>query len=375
MNKIIVKIPGNTYPVIIGSGVFEKLSLYIEKERLNKNIFIVIDENVYSLFEERVNQFIVSTESKTYLYSFVANESNKSLSVLSDIHSALLNNGFGRDTLIIAIGGGITGDIASYAASTFMRGVQIVHIPTTLLAMVDSSVGGKTGINFGATKNSIGSFYQPRFVLTDVDFLSTLPKEEIICGIGEIIKYSLLANGMFLKNVKNNLPKIISLDKKLIKTVIKNCVEMKAGIVASDEKEERGLRKILNLGHTFAHSIEMEQKHKIKHGQAVIIGLACSIHLSNKLNILSDRLLAEYLSIIIKLSDLISVKKYNSSALIEIMKRDKKAESDKIKFVLLKEAGKIFVDMEAEQNDIDYAINNGFQYFFGTGKIYCSEKD
>lgn len=363
MKKIKVRIPGKDYPVYTGRNVFGKLTGLISKHKLHRNLFIIIDENVLGQHSEKIDQFISGINSKTYIYSINATERNKSPDQLSDIYSALIENGFGRDTLIISIGGGITGDIAAYAASTYSRGVKIVHVPTTLLAMVDSSIGGKTGINFKSTKNIIGTFYQPEFVLIDTDFLKTLPEEEILCGFGEVIKYSFLIGHDFLSFISKNQKKILNLDPVKLLKVISVCVAFKSGIVEKDETEKLGLRKILNLGHTFAHAIEVEQNHRIKHGQAVIIGLVCALYLSSRLGILEKKHFKKYLSLLLMHEDKIRIKIFYPMKIYEIMKRDKKSIHDGIRFVLLKEAGNLIIDVEAGMIDVMDSINNGLLHF------------
>lgn len=365
MKKINVNIPGSQYPVYSGKNIFDNLHSLITKHKLYKNVFLIVDHKVFEYHRKKIFEFYNRIEKKKYCLVLKVSEKEKSHKTLFEIYNALIDNGFGRDTLIVSIGGGITGDIAGFAASTFTRGVQYVNIPTTLLSMVDSSVGGKTGVNLGETKNIIGSFYQPKFVLVDTEFLKTLPKDEVICGIGEIVKSGFLISDNFFVVIKNSLKKLKSLNGKEIANAIETCVKFKANIVENDEKEEKGLRKILNLGHTFAHAIEVEQKHKIKHGHAVIAGLACALHLSNKLNMLGDDLLEKYLSLIIMFVPDIKIKEYNPKRLYEIMKRDKKNKEDKIKFVLMSKAGNIFVDVEAEADDVYYALSNGLQYFIG----------
>jgi len=362
MKKIDIKIPNNPYQVFIGSGIFNKLADF-EIIKTNKNFFLVVDKNLYLNHQEIISLFYEKLNGKKFLHVYEATEENKSFNSLKKIFSQLIKNNFGRDTLLISIGGGITGDIASFAASTYSRGIKYIQVPTTLLSMVDSSVGGKTGINFGNTKNIIGSFYQPELVLIDTNFLKTLPRDEIICGLGEIVKYGLLIDDDFYNEIKNKLQKLFDINNNVIEDVIKKCVQFKGDIVKNDEKEKSGLRKILNLGHTFAHAIEIEQKHNIKHGQAVIVGLACALHLSNKLNLLNDFRLEAYLPLLIKFSDSIDIQKYNPNKLYDIMKRDKKNKDAKIKFVLLKKAGQLVIDVEANKEDVIYALNNGIQYY------------
>jgi 3-dehydroquinate synthase len=363
MKTINVKLSGNSYPVYVGKEIFGKLSEFISKNTIYKNIFVIADKKMYSKHKKAIDQFYSRMIGKKYFSLIEASEKNKSFKSLHKFYEEMLQNGFGRDTVIIAVGGGITGDIAGFAAATFARGVQFVQIPTTLLAMVDSSVGGKTGINFENTKNIIGSFYQPKFVSVDTDFLKTLPEEEIICGLGEIVKYGFLIGDDFYEFLKKNLNKILKVETKLLTGVIEECIKFKAGIVEKDEKEESGLRKVLNLGHTFAHAVEVEQKHKIKHGQAVIVGLACALHLSNRIGLMNDVMLAKYLSLIVLFEDKIKLNKLDIAKCFEIMKRDKKNKDEIIKFVLLSSAGNIAVDVEAGKDDVFYAMNNGFQYF------------
>ncbi|MEJ5352271.1 MAG: 3-dehydroquinate synthase [Melioribacteraceae bacterium] len=362
MKKIDIKIPNNSYPVFIGSGIFHRLADF-EIIKSNKNIFLVVDKNLYLNHQKTISSFYEKLDGKKFFHIFEAKEENKSFNSLKEIFSKLIKNNFGRDTLLISIGGGITGDIASFAASIYSRGIKYIQVPTTLLSMVDSSVGGKTGINFGNTKNIIGSFYQPELVLIDTNFLKTLPQDEIICGMGEILKYGLLIGDDFYNEIKNKLQKLLDVKSNVIEDVIKKCVQFKGDIVKNDEKEKSGLRKILNLGHTFAHAIEVEQKHNLKHGQAVIVGLTCALHLSNKINLLQDSELENYLPLLLKFSDSIDIQKYNPNKLYEIMKRDKKNKDAEIKFVLLKKAGQLLIDVPASKEDVVYALNNGIQYY------------
>lgn len=363
MKKINVKLQSNPYPIYIGNNIYGKIWSLLNENNLNKKAFFVIDKNLYAKHKNGIERLYKSFDTKKHFLIFEPSEEKKSFESLQNYFDEMLKLGFGRDTVVIAIGGGITGDIAGFASSVFARGVQFIQVPTTLLSMVDSSVGGKTGINFGHTKNIIGTFYQPNFVLIDTDFLKTLPEEEIVCGLGEIVKYGFLIDDEFFDFVKNNIRRMLALNNSLITKVIEECVKFKAGVVEKDEREETGLRKILNLGHTFAHALEVEQEHKIKHGQAVIVGLSCALHLSNKLGLLNDDKLAKYLSLIILFAGNIRIGNLEINKCYEIMKRDKKNKDEVIKFVLLSSAGKLLIDVEAQKEDVIYAINNGIQYF------------
>lgn len=362
MKKLEINIPQNSYPVYLGNNIFNKLN----KEDIIqscKSFFVVVDSCVYRYHEKNITSFYEKLNAKKYLHIFEASEKNKSFDSLKSILSNLIKYNFGRDALLISIGGGITGDIAAFAASIFSRGIKFVQVPTTLLSMIDSSVGGKTGINFKDTKNIIGSFYQPELVIIDTNFIKSLHHDEIICGLGEVVKYGLLIGDDLYEGINKNLNKLINVESKITESVIEECVRFKGDIVKRDEKEKSGLRKILNLGHTFAHAIEVEQKYKIKHGQAVIVGLACALHLSNRLNLLNDSALEKYLPLILKFSKDIDIQKYNTKKLYRIMHRDKKNTNDKINFVLIRKAGNILIDVQAEEDDVIYALNNGIQYF------------
>lgn len=363
MEKIKIDLPSYPYEVLIEDGLLAKLNKIIEEQKLKKNIFAVIDKNFYTLYKKELEQTFTPPLGKFTFLSIDSKESTKSLSSLKKIYSSLVVSNYGRDSLLVAIGGGIVGDIAGFAAATYSRGIQYIQVPTTLLAAVDSSVGGKTGINFGATKNIIGSFYQPRLVLVDTELLMTLPKRDVVSGIGEIIKHAFLIGGDFLKYIEENIINLLALDNEVTTKVIAESVKYKSSVVLRDEKEESGIRKLLNLGHTFGHAIEVESNHRLKHGEAVIVGLACALFLSNKLNLLSDRSVGRGLSLIGQVSQYIKIRKYDEKKILESMKRDKKNENEIYKFVLLKDFGKAIHNIEADIEDVKYAINKGINLF------------
>ena len=362
MKKVEVNIPGKEYSVLIEQHIFDRVEKIILSKKSNKNLFIVIDKKVLELHRTKIVRFVSNFPGKYFIHEFVSDESNKNFLSTEKMFNDLISQKFGRDTLLLAIGGGITGDIAGFVASTFARGIQFIQIPTTLLAAVDSSVGGKTGINFNETKNIVGTFYQPEIVLIDTGFLKTLPEEEIICGIGEILKYAFLIDQKFFIALRNNLNKLIKLDASFTSKIIESCVKFKSDVVAAYEKEG-SLRKILNLGHTFAHAIEVEQNYRIKHGQAVIIGLVCALDLSRRIEILDKKLFEEYIQLPLLLKNFISIDNFDADHIYEVMKRDKKGLNNKIKFVLINSVGEILVDVEAEENEVLQSIQQGIGLF------------
>ena len=238
-------------------------------------VLIISDSNVY---KHQLDTFINSIKVKmVYEYIVPAGEDSKSLSVYEEIIKYCIKINISRKSLIIALGGGVVGDLAGFIASTYMRGIDVCQIPTSLLAQVDSSVGGKTGINIGNLKNIIGSFYQPKFTYINIEALKTLPHKEFIAGMAEVIKYSIIYDYDFLDFLIDNSDKILNKDNETLLYMVKKCIEIKADIVSKDEKEG-GLRKILNFGHTFGHGVE--KLCKISHGEAISIGMYMAFKLS-----------------------------------------------------------------------------------------------
>ncbi|NOX16988.1 MAG: 3-dehydroquinate synthase [Chlorobi bacterium] len=362
MKKIEVPLPSKPYNIYAGANL-EKLPSMIKKEKLFKNVFCAVDEKVFRLHKERILN--VSAQFENFLFfRLKAEENKKNLSSAENIYSKMLKGNFGRDTLVLAIGGGITGDVAGFAAATYMRGVQLVHVPTTLLAAVDSAIGGKTGVNFGGAKNIVGAFYQPEFVFIDEDFLSTLPDAEISAGLGEVLKYALITGGGFYNFIKKNKTAILAREPRAIKKIIFESASVKAGAVAKDEKES-GLRKILNLGHTFAHAVEAERNYKIKHGEAVIIGLAAAAYLSKELNLTSERIKEETLNFIRPFSQKIKIDGFDLNKIFRTMFYDKKNRDGELRFVLFSEPGNVLIDVPASAKAIRRALSSALKLFYG----------
>ncbi len=343
------------YPIIIGSNLTSSVSKIFKLNSIDFNkCLIVVDKNVPKKFTLNIKR---SLKNKSiFVLSFNASEKNKNINSVNKILEILLNKNFSRNDVLISLGGGITGDVSGFAASLFKRGLKFANIPTTLLAQVDSSIGGKTGVNSKYGKNLIGSFYQPSLVLSDIQFLKSLSKREIICGYGEILKHSLIDNKKFFNFLNKNIKKILNLSSPFIEKAIYESCKIKKKIVEKDEKET-ALRKVLNFGHTFAHAYEasLGYKNKLNHGEAVILGMKTVLNFSFKKNIISKR---EYNLIINHIDNSglsSSVKKYFSikdlNKILSFMIKDKKNNSEKINLVLLKKIGKpIFHNQYSKKN-------------------------
>ncbi len=316
---------------------------------------LIKDKNVPN---KLINKIVKSLKNKKlFFFNINANEKNKNLNTVNSILNILLDKNFSRDDCLISVGGGITGDISGFAASMFKRGIQFINIPTTLLSQVDSSIGGKTGVNTNHGKNLIGSFYQPKLVITDVNFLKTLNKREIICGYGEILKHSIIANKKIFEYLDKNYFNIIILKSPFIEKAIFESCKIKKSIVEKDERET-GLRKVLNFGHTFAHAFEasLGYSKKLNHGEAVILGIRIALRFSyeNKFLKISDyKVLMSHLK---KPKLPSNIKKYFSlkdiNKILKYMMTDKKNNSNRINLVLLRGIGKPTIDQKYNKNNL-----------------------
>ncbi|HSA78167.1 MAG TPA: 3-dehydroquinate synthase, partial [Nitrospirota bacterium] len=287
-------------------------------------------------------------------------EQYKTLDWANAIYSALLINSFDRKSALVALGGGVIGDLTGFAAATFMRGVPFVQVPTTLLAMVDSSVGGKTGVNHAMGKNMIGAFYQPKKVLMDLDVLRSLPQEEFLAGMAEVIKYGVIWDASFFEYLDRKREKILDLNPDVLSQIIQRSCEIKAEVVSKDEREG-GLRAILNFGHTVGHAIETAENYTMRHGEAVAIGMVYASKLAHTAGLCNasvpervEKLIKSY-GLPTSLSAL--SRKPSVTELMDTMRIDKKAEGGKVRFVLPKKIGEVVVTGGWEEQQLQELIS------------------
>ncbi len=356
--RLKINIRNQKYPIIIGNNILNNLHSFLKKNLNNFNqCLVVVDQNVpKKLINNALNS--LSKKQKTIHY-LNASEKNKNQNSVNKILSILLSKNFNRNDCLISIGGGITGDISGFAASMFKRGLKFVNIPTTLLSQVDSSIGGKTGVNTKFGKNLIGAFYQPSLVVSDIAFLKSLPKREVVCGYGEILKHALIADNKFFKFLNKNGSNILNLKSPLIeKAIFKSC-SIKKKVVETDDKEI-GMRKILNFGHTFAHAYEatLGYSKKLNHGEAVILGIMTGIKFSlfNKiLKIKEFDLINKHindLNLPNKINKFFSIKDVNK--ILSFMKKDKKNNTNKINLILLKKIGSPIYKLQFDEKKITF---------------------
>jgi len=344
------------YTIVIGKNILNKLQNFLQENLINFNQCLVVADN--NVPKKLIDKALSSLpKKKTILHYFNASEKNKNQKSVDKILSILLKKNFNRNDCLVSIGGGITGDVSGFAASMFKRGLKFINIPTTLLSQVDSSIGGKTGINTKYGKNLIGTFYQPSLVISDINFLASLPKRELVCGYGEILKHALITDKKFFTFLNKNGSKILKLKSPLIeKTIYKSC-SIKKKIVQIDEKEI-GIRKILNFGHTFAHAYEatLGYSKKLNHGEAVILGIitAAKFSLLNKiLNKKDFKLIQDHLeqhNLPSNINKFFSKK--NLKQILSFMKKDKKNNTKKINLILLKKIGQPIHKLQFDENKI-----------------------
>ena len=341
--KLTLKTKSEIYPIIIGQNIIKDLSKYFNRNSITFNqCLLIVDSKVPNRMVFKITKSL--KRKKIFKFFFDASEKNKSQISINKILQILLYKNFSRQDCIISIGGGITGDVSGFAASLYKRGLQFINLPTTLLSQVDSSIGGKTGINKKEGKNLIGSFYQPKIVISDTEFLKSLPKREIICGYGEIFKHSLILNKTFYNYLNNNVSKILDLKTPFIEKAIFESCKIKKMVVEKDEKE-KGIRKILNFGHTFAHAYEatLGYSKKLNHGEAVILGIMTALKFSLEAKLIKIKEYQLITGHIFKMKLPSNIKNYFSSKnlnkILSFMVKDKKNTSNKINLILLKKIG------------------------------------
>ncbi len=362
MVELNVALGDRSYPLFIDSGCLEKIGPDIKERGLGNKYAVIADATVAGIYGKRVMENLAAAGVCAGLFPFPAGEKSKNLKTIAALAGRLVRAGYDRHDAIVALGGGVTGDLAGFLAATYMRGIPFVQVPTTLLAQVDSSVGGKTGVDIAEGKNLVGAFYQPKAVYIDPDVLITLPHEQLLSGLAEVIKYGIIRDADFFTFLEEYRRKIVRRDPEYIIKTIQRCCQIKAAVVQEDE-QEGGVRRILNYGHTLGHAIEAAANYEILHGLAVAIGMVAAARLSVFAETFSgidnDRIYA----VISAYGLPVSVPEHLDKALIKrYLKADKKAQGGKVHFVLPKAIGMTYFTDAVTERMIDGVLQKEWSY-------------
>jgi 3-dehydroquinate synthase len=343
MTTVSVDIGAKHYPIHLGRDLIDHLGHYLTEHQIHGPLFVITDDHVDSLYGKRMIDHLTRDYPAVHMLSVPEGESSKSLSHANELYTRLIQRRATRDSVILAFGGGVVGDLAGFVAATFMRGIRLIQIPTTLLAQVDSSVGGKVGVNHDLGKNLIGAFHQPEMVFIDTGVLSTLELRQRRAGAAEIIKYGLIADPGFLHTLHNRLEDLIYLrDAVWVESVLETCCRLKADVVSQDEREA-GLRAILNFGHTIGHALEAITHYQtFLHGEAVAYGMLAALQLSR---IKYPRLSIDAACELIRRLDMPPVPEWiTADMIIEALGKDKKRRQSGQTWVMLEELGQARLD-------------------------------
>ena len=343
MRIIQVPLGHRSYAIKVGGGLLARLGAECAQLKLGHRCAVITDSNVGRHFAQAALKSLSTSGFAPVLITVPAGEKSKRLAVVEHCYDQLAAHRLERKSFIVALGGGVVGDLAGFVAATYLRGIPFVQVPTTLLAQVDSSVGGKTGVNLRAGKNLVGAFYQPQLVLCDLDALKTLPLREYLSGLAEVIKYGIIYDAVLFAQLERNLPKLRLREAATLRNVIARCCEIKAEVVGQDETES-GLRAILNFGHTLGHAIENSSGYgKYLHGEAIAIGQVAAAKLSQKLLGLSSGEVAriEKLFIAAGLPVKLKLAPRRRQKLFAAMLLDKKVSGGEVKFVLAEKIGRV----------------------------------
>jgi len=362
VKTIRVPLGSRSYPIYIGENMTSGIGSIFRRHALPRPVVIVTDKNVAPLYLKGVERSLVRSGFAVRSIVLPAGEKQKNLLRAEAVYTELLRGRIERRSTIAALGGGVVGDLAGFIAATYQRGVHFVQLPTTLLAQVDSSVGGKVGVNHALGKNMIGAFYQPDFVVADVATLRTLPQREIVCGLGEVVKYGIIMNKKFFAYTQRHMAGLLKMDDKALIHAVAECCRMKAFVVSKDEYEQN-LRAILNFGHTVGHALEHAGKFRaLKHGEAILLGMAAETFIALRLGLISASDAGRIENAILSVP-LPSIHNLNVSPrkLLEAMRVDKKVEGAKIRLVLPTSIGKVRLPQAVPEQ----AILEGLSYLQG----------
>jgi len=351
-----VSLGSRSYDIEIGSGNLAAIGATIGAQAPPTRTCVITDAHVEPLYAEEVTASLAAAGIETGLFSVPAGEQSKSIATADRLWNELLAAGADRGTLVVALGGGVVGDLAGFVAASFARGLPFWQIPTTLLAQVDSSVGGKTGVNLPAAKNMVGAFWQPRGVTIDTQVLATLPAREYRAGLAEVVKYGVILDAEFFAWLESESDAVTRKEDAALRHVIACCCQLKADVVRQDEREEHGLRAVLNYGHTFAHALEAATAYgQLLHGEAVAIGMQCAARLAHRLGRVDDQFVTRQTALLDALGLETAVPALDPVELTDLMQHDKKTVGGQLRLILPTRLGHVELVDDVERAAVEGA--------------------
>ena len=356
-NKLNVQYQGRPCYDIVLECDFKKLGESIRNfESANRKICIVTDSTVGHFYAEQIQTELSDYASKVVVFTFPAGEAQKNLTTVQSLYEFLILESFDRNDLLVALGGGVTGDLTGFTAATYLRGVRFVQIPTSLLAMVDSSIGGKTGVDLKGYKNMVGAFYQPSLVYINVSVLNTLSHREYCSGFGEIIKHCLIKDAVFYAWLSENKDKLLNLDTEPVMEMVYRSLLVKKEVVERDTKEA-GERALLNFGHTIGHAVEKLKDFKFLHGECVSIGIVASAYISWKREKITESEMKEIVNCLQSFQLPVATSGITTSDILDAASKDKKMDAGKIRFILLDAVGSAVIDTTVSSDEMAEACD------------------
>ena len=343
------------YDIVIEKDFSQLGTAFSRLNVTGRKICIVTDSNVGPLYAKAVQEVLETTGNQIFVYTFAAGEESKNLNTVQDLYEFLIENHFDRKDMLAALGGGVVGDLTGFTAATYLRGISFIQIPTSLLAQVDSSIGGKTGVDFRAYKNMVGAFHQPKLVYINTATLKSLPEREYFSGMGEVIKHGLIKDAKYYDWIKDNITPIKEREHEAVREMIYRSCLIKGDVVERDPKE-KGERALLNFGHTLGHAIEKLKDFTWLHGECVAAGCCLAARISQMKGNLTEEEVKDIKEVFIKFGMNGDISELSIKDIIKTTKSDKKMVGDKIKFILLHSIGEAYIDMSVTDDEMENAL-------------------
>jgi len=357
MRTASVKLEHTSYDIRVGPGLLDKTGEWLRELGFGGRLAVITDSTVRRLHGDALEQSLSAAGFTVAMLGGPESEAEKTLETAARLYQELTDFRAERATPILAMGGGVIGDVAGFVAATYLRGVPLVHLPTTLLAQADSSLGGKTAVDHRQLKNRIGAFYQPRLTVSDTDTLKTLPREQLSDGLAEVIKHGAIRDEAYFSYLEDNLDRILALDDECLETTVARSVEIKARVVEEDERD-LGLRNVLNYGHTIGHAIETVSDFQMMHGTAVAIGMLAAARISNRIGFLGAAAVTRLSRLIERAGLKTGMPRLDAGQVLRAMQHDKKIVDGRVRFVLLRAIGDVFITDEVDPSLVEEVLTD-----------------